>query len=73
MIKKEELGREIVALRKQRCMTQEKLALESEISTLYMRRIERGEANPTIEILSRVAAILDKELTIHLIDREDMQ
>ena len=58
----DEIGESIVALRKQKGWTQERLALNSGISSSYLRLIEHGEANPTIKELTRIAAVLDIEL-----------
>jgi len=58
----DEIGDTIVLLRKQRGYTQEHLALECEISVSYLRRIEHGDANPTINELWRIAEVLDVEL-----------
>ena len=55
-----EIGTTIVSLRKG--LTQEQLALECEISVSYLRRIEHGEANPTIHALWRLAEVLEVEL-----------
>ena len=71
MSKQAELGGEIAALRKSFGLTQEELALESEISTQYMGRIEHGRANPTIKILNKIAAVLGKEVDVYFVDRED--
>lgn len=57
-----EIGTTIVSLRKEKGLTQEQLALECEISVSYLRRIERGEANPTIHALWRLAEVLEVEL-----------
>ena len=38
-----EIGRIIVVLRERKGLTQEKLALEAEMSVIYLRRIERGK------------------------------
>ena len=48
-----EIGRIIVVLRERKGLTQEKLALEAEMSVIYLRRIERGRANPTLRALDR--------------------
>jgi len=58
----DEIGDTIVFLRKQRGYTQERLALECEISVSYLRRIEHGDANPTINELWRIARKLEVEL-----------
>ena len=52
-----EIGRIIVVLRERKGLTQEKLALEAEMSVIYLRRIERGRANPTLRALDRVAGL----------------
>ena len=57
-----EIGTTIVSLRKEKGLTQEQLALECEISVSYLRRIEHGEANPTIHALWRLAEVLEVEL-----------
>lgn len=58
----DEIGETIVYLRKQKGITQEQLALECEISVSYLRLIEHGDANPTINELWRIAEGLDVEL-----------
>lgn len=68
-----EIGRIIVVLRERKGLTQEKLALEAEMSVIYLRRIERGRANPTLRALDRVAAILGLELSTLLLLSEGGQ
>jgi len=58
----EEIGNTIIFLRKTKGLTQEALALECEISVSYMRLMEHGRANPTINELWRIAEVLDVEL-----------
>lgn len=60
----DEIAEKIVDLRKQKNYTQEMLALMSEISPSYLRRIEHGKANPTIGELERIAEALDVRLGI---------
>lgn len=55
-----EIGQNILALRKEKNMTQEFLALEAEMSVSYLRSIEHGEANPSMETLSRIANALNE-------------
>ena len=43
-----EIGRTVVVMRERKGLTQEKLALEAEMSVTYLRRIEHGRANPTL-------------------------
>ena len=60
----DEIGEEIVDLRKQRGYTQERLALECGISPSYLRLIEHGDANPTVGELVRIAEVLGVKLVI---------
>ena len=57
----ENIGKTIVDIRTSRGLSQEQLALECEMSVSYLRRIEHGAANPTINELSRIAAALNAE------------
>ncbi len=57
-----EIGTRIVELRRQKGFTQEGFALECGISISYLRRMEHGTANPTIEELEKIAGVLDVEL-----------
>ena len=58
----EEIGKTVVYLRKDRGFTQENLSLETGISVSYLRLIEHGKANPTINELWKIAEVLDVEL-----------
>ena len=57
-----EIGESITHLRKLRGLTQESLSLECAVSVSYLRRIEHGNANPTINELWRIAEALEVEL-----------
>jgi transcriptional regulator with XRE-family HTH domain len=56
-----ELGKKIRVARKLRGISQENLALMCRVDRSYMGRIERGEANLTLEKLYQVAQSLDCE------------
>ena len=58
----DEIGKYIVMSRQLKNMTQEKLALECEISPSYLRLIEHGIANPAINELLKIAEALGVEL-----------
>ena len=58
----DESGKTIIYLRKQKGLTQEQLALECEISVSYLRRMEHGEANPTILELEKLSTVLKVDL-----------
>ena len=49
------VGANIRRLRMERGMTQEGLALESSIDLRYLGGIERGEQNPSVAVVGRVA------------------
>lgn len=58
----DEIGISIISLRKTKRLTQEKLALECDISPSYLRLIEHGSANPTIHELLKIAEGLEINL-----------
>lgn len=58
-----QLGMRIRYLRKQKGMSQEDLALESEVNKNYISDLERGNRNPTVIILERIAVALDVDLS----------
>ncbi|MBD2872912.1 helix-turn-helix domain-containing protein [Paenibacillus arenilitoris] len=52
------IGENIRQLRKKKGLSQEQLALRAEINASYMGQVERGEKNPTIDVLSKIAHAL---------------
>ncbi|CAM4115916.1 helix-turn-helix domain-containing protein [Paenibacillus alkaliterrae] len=52
------IGENIRQLRKKRGLSQEQLALRADINASYMGQVERGEKNPTIDVLSKIALAL---------------
>ena len=56
-----DIGGTIGKTRALRNISQEQLALECEMSVSYLRRIEHGTANPTVNELSRIAEALGAE------------
>lgn len=62
-----EIGKNIVYLRNKRGITQEQLALRATMSVSYLRVVEHSLANPTIDILERLAKVLDVPLPMLLI------
>jgi transcriptional regulator with XRE-family HTH domain len=57
------LGKNVRRLRQQRGLTQEQLAFEAEIDLTYMGGIERGERNPSLLVMARIAEALSVPLT----------
>ncbi len=56
------LGRRIRALRKSQKLTQEELASRGSINYKYLGAIERGEENPSLSILEKIADGLGIEI-----------
>ena len=57
-----QLGMRIRYLREQRKMTLEDLSFESNVNKNYLSDLERGNRNPTVKILERIALALDISL-----------
>ncbi len=56
-------GRNLRQLRLTRRLSQEELAFRAQIDRTYMSAIERGQANPTLVVLDRLARALRMPLT----------
>ena len=52
------LGETVRAKRKEKGLSQEKLAEKSDLSTVFISRIERGEESPTLDNLVKIARAL---------------
>lgn len=63
MSEKYAIGKNIIYYRKQKGLTQEALALNVCMSTSHLRNIEHDAANPTVDILSKIADELEIPLT----------
>ena len=61
MLYSAEIGRNIVLLRKVRKITQEQLALQSDVSVSRLREIEHGVANLSLDFLESLAKTLKVE------------
>lgn len=55
------VGANIRRLRKAKGLTQEQLAHESEIAMRYIAGVERGEENPSLRYLVKIAEALEAE------------
>lgn len=49
------IGKRIITERKNRQLSQEKLAFESYVDRTYLSRIEDGKANPTVKVIHKIA------------------
>ena len=56
------LGKEVRDRRKRRNLTQEELAFDAEVHPNVIGRLERGIYNPTVTVLSAIAAQLKTPL-----------
>jgi transcriptional regulator with XRE-family HTH domain len=52
------LGKRIQKIRKDKKITQEKLALDAGLNRAYIGYIERGERNPSIQVVGKIAKVL---------------
>lgn len=73
----EEIGKSIRLRRKALKITQPDLAQLSNVATNTLYKIERGQANPTIEIIEKITDVLGmeiklaiKKLSLNLIDEK---
>lgn len=57
----ESVGRKVRTLRKAKGLSQEALAHDAGMAMRYLAGIERGEENPTLAILVRIAGALGIE------------
>jgi y4mF family transcriptional regulator len=60
----EELGETIKKRRKELSITQPHLAELAKVSTNTLYKLERGQGNPSIEVLNKLAEVLGMELTL---------
>lgn len=60
------LAANIKRLRSEKGLSQEALALQAEVDRTYVSQLERGIANPSLSILSRIAEALDAQLDVSI-------
>lgn len=53
------VGRNVRRWRKARKLTQEQLASEADLDLRYLGGVERGEHNPSVAVLGKLAAVLN--------------
>lgn len=72
------LGKRIRSLRTAKKLTQQELGEKADINYKFLGEIERGQQNPSFQILARIAAALEVELPelfrleTEITDREDV-
>ncbi len=57
------LGRHIRSLRQARGLTQQQLGERADLNYKYLGAVERGEQNPSLLVLERIAAALEVEMS----------
>lgn len=57
------LGERIIRARKKRLLSQEELALLSDIDRTYIARLEEGKANPSVKVLNKLSRVLKIRLS----------
>lgn len=62
-----QLRRAIIQARQDTCMTQEQLAAATGMNQRAISRIERGETNPTLRTMNRLARGFGKHLRIEFV------
>lgn len=69
---KDALGKLIATLRGEIGLSQERLALDAGVDRTRLGEIERGEANPTIDTLDKIAQILKQTLGSLILQAEEL-
>lgn len=69
---KEALGKLISTLRAEIGLSQERLALDAGIDRTRLGEIERGEANPTLDTLDKIAQVLKQTLGSLILQAEEL-
>lgn len=59
---RQKLGKQITKIRKERGLTQEKLAELASIDYSYLNLIENGKRNPSINVITKIARALKTPL-----------
>lgn len=62
----EELGEAIRNRRKELSITQPHLAELAKVSTNTLYKLERGQANPSLEVLNKLVEVLGMELNLEV-------
>ncbi|WP_347240197.1 helix-turn-helix transcriptional regulator [Thermus sp.] len=67
----EDLGRRLASFRRARNFTQEDLAELAGLDRSYVSQLERGLANPSLEVLLRIAQALEIDVCALVCGEED--
>lgn len=64
------LAKEIKELRLEAGLSQEALALAAGVDRTYVSQLERGVANPSLNILYRISKVLEKDIQVSYLSSE---
>jgi len=64
------VGQTLSDVRKRQNKTQEELSLETGITLRTIGRVERGQGNPTIKTIKKIAEALDCKISIEISTRD---
>lgn len=67
---KQQIINQYIQYRKQRKLTQEELASAMGIKRPNISRFEKGQCNPTLDLLIRMAECMDLEIKVELVDKQ---
>jgi transcriptional regulator with XRE-family HTH domain len=59
---RQNLGKNVKTLRRERKRSQEQLAFDADIDRTYVSQIERGISNPSLQVLCKIAESLDTDV-----------
>jgi transcriptional regulator with XRE-family HTH domain len=71
MLDYREIGKNIVSLRKMKSLTQEDLAFEADMSVSFLRDVEHGRTNLSLDSLNRIAPALNEPTWVLILLRTD--
>ncbi len=67
-----ETGKLIKQMRKDRKMTQKELAEKSGVAEITIRKLEKGQSNPTVETIKKICRVFDQPYIL-LLNKEDFE
>lgn len=62
------IGKRIAAVRKRKKITQDQLSFIADMDRTYLTRLERGQANPSVKMLHKIARKLNIKISSLLKD-----
>ena len=72
MVAQQQIGKAIIAIRKEKGLSQESLAFEAGVDRRYMSDLENGKRNVSLEVLNRIADYFEIPLSHFIAMAEKM-